>query len=427
MTSLPQPWISSLNTIKTLSSAKPKLSSFKVSFSLNSESPQPISEDSPETTLDPVKLAFEKAKAYKKLKESNPDSKNEQNRDQVADSVKAAMEKAKEYKNNKGIVDSGVSSGLKGESRGNSPNVNAEKKVDKKEELKISSIDFMGLNFADKKEGRGLPAGLVPVSDPFPEGENPEVEIIVGDTSNFGDSTASKPEPSQGDNSDFYKPKVSTWGVFPRPVNISKTFGGGKVIRPGDVLETAEDRAAKEERTKQLIAAYKKKVGLNVDPKLKFECEKALKDGDSLMDSGQLKEALPYYEKVMKKMAFKSELHGLAALQWSICQDSLRRPKEARVMYEKLQSHPNATVSKRAQQFMFSFQAMEMMKVTNSKFSTRNTGYRSYFEAFVEDKTNYLVQEAGAEKGIKGCSWNSTRCRAVNRILDKTGNDVQCY
>lgn len=34
------------------------------------------------------------------------------------------------------------------------------------------------------------------------------------------------------------------------------------------------------------------------------------------------------------------------------------RPNEARIMYEKLQSHPNAKVGKRAMQFMFSFQVI---------------------------------------------------------------------
>ena len=32
-----------------------------------------------------------------------------------------------------------------------------------------------------------------------------------------------------------YKPKVATWGVFPRPQDISKAFGGGRTIRPGEV------------------------------------------------------------------------------------------------------------------------------------------------------------------------------------------------
>lgn len=259
----------------------------------------------------------------------------------------------------------------------------------------VSSIDFVGLDFADKKWTRGLPPGLIPVSDPFPEGDVPEVEIILGDTTKFDDVTATEPAvaPPQEDNSDLYKPKVSSWGVFPRPNNISETFGGGRTIRPGDMLETAEDRAAKDARTRELVAAYKKQMGLNIDAKLKSECEKALKDGDSLMDGGKLKEALPFYEEIMNKLPFQSELHGLAALQWSICQDSLTRPNEARIMYEKLQSHPNAKVGKRAMQFMFSFQAMEMMKVRSSKLSVKSTGYQNYFEAFIDKKSNYTLDK----------------------------------
>lgn len=106
---------------------------------------------------------------------------------------------------------------------GNSSGGTIEKKAGKKGELSISSIDFMGLNFADKKTGRALPAGLVPISDPFPEGDIPEVEIIVGDTSKFADGKLPNPDRVQENESDEYKPKVSTWGVFPRPSNISKT------------------------------------------------------------------------------------------------------------------------------------------------------------------------------------------------------------
>lgn len=38
-----------------------------------------------------------------------------------------------------------------------------------------------------------------------------------------------------------------------------------------------------------------------------------------------------------------------------------------------------------------------MMKVRSS--SDKNTDYRNFFEAFVEDKTNYPLQEAGIEEG----------------------------
>lgn len=57
-------------------------------------------------------------------------------------------------------------------------------------------------------------------------------------------------------------------------VSFFDQFGGGRVIRPGEVLETEEEKAAKEARTRQLVAAYKSKMGLNIDPKLRLDCEK---------------------------------------------------------------------------------------------------------------------------------------------------------
>lgn len=114
MASLQPSWLSSVSTIKNKNvfsaKQKPKLSSLKLSFSLNASSnnpeasEQPTSENSPEpeASPDPVKLAFEKAKTYKKLKESNPDSKNEQNPDK--DAASDAVEKAKEYKKSKDTV-----------------------------------------------------------------------------------------------------------------------------------------------------------------------------------------------------------------------------------------------------------------------------------------------------------------------------------
>ncbi|KAL2478378.1 uncharacterized protein Fot_47392 [Forsythia ovata] len=480
------PFFSSLKPIKKnhFLSPHPKnfvtFNNFKLSSSLGPSNPEisPNSQEnppeSPPPDTDPVKLAFAKAKAYKKStisKSPAPDTvqnpvqesftevnrkndrvesneiqdetakdsennkgvvgiestisrivqnpvtggKRNDDSDEIKDNngekevplaVKLALEKAKEYKKNNGVVGTGgvgvggsetLASGLKGRNVQSVGDKQSKKNASKKEELTISSIDFVGLEFSDKRKSRGLPAGLVPMTDTFPEGELPEVEILIGDSSNFGDAAAaSKPMPTKEDDADLYKPKVSTWGLFPRPNNISKTFGGGRNIRPGEALETAEDRAAKEARTRQLLAAYKSKTGLRVDPKLKNECEEALKDGDSLMDLGKLKEALSFYEKVMEKLPFQTELHGLAALQWSICQDSLSRSNEARVMYEKLQSHPNPQVSKKAKQFIFGFQAMEMMKV---KSSPASTGYQNYFEAFVEKKTNYPMQEDVVAEG----------------------------
>ncbi|WOH04417.1 hypothetical protein DCAR_0623826 [Daucus carota subsp. sativus] len=366
------PWLCPLKPTKTTPSClylNPRSSTFKP---INSSSSSDNSSEPKKPVLDPVKLAFEKAKSYKNSK-TNTNPVVIQGPDGGSDDLV----------------------GTNG-SREKSESPTVEERANNKKKMTVSSIDFVGLNFSDKRSSRGLPPGLVPTVDPFSDTD--EVEIIVGDTSKFEGTTRSNPA-TVDENQDVYKPKVSTWGVFPRPSNISKTYGGEKVIRPGEALETAEEKASKEARTRQLLAAYKKKVGLNIDPKLKSECQKVLNDGDLLMDRGMLEEALPFYERVMEKLPFQTELHGLAALQWSICQDSLTRVNEARVMYEKLQSHPNPKVSKQARNFVFGFQAMEMLKVRKSTPSPTSTGYQNYFDAFVKDKSTVSLEETEANEG----------------------------
>ncbi|VFQ84225.1 unnamed protein product [Cuscuta campestris] len=367
-----------------------KSNTLTVSASPRSPSPNPEEEEeepAPQSgKLDAVKLAFARAKAYKKavgtspvpeilLRPKVPGSAEIEDRSggskeedayvrgerEVPSAVKLAFQRAKEYKMNKKVA--GTATG---------PN---------------------------DKEGKQVPSGLVPMPNPFPDGKFPEVEILVGDSSKFGNAT--EPKPVQDDGMDVYKPKVSTWGVFPRPNNISKSFGGGRIIKPGEALETAEEKAAKDARTRELLAAYDKKAGLSVDPKLKLEYEKALSEGDSLMELGKLREAIPFYTKVMDGMPFRNELHGRAALQWSICQDSLQRPDEARTMYEKLQSHPSVQVRKKARNFVYSFEAMKMMKATTTT-SAAGTDYQSYFDAFIKDTPNYPLKGGEVDEGGLG-------------------------
>ena len=84
----------------------------------------------------------------------------------------------------------------------------------------ISSIDFIGLEFSEKKSKRSLPVGLnsgleLPSSEPLPE-----VEMITRDATNLNVKTV----PRNDKNFGLYKPKAAMWGIFPRPENISKTI-----------------------------------------------------------------------------------------------------------------------------------------------------------------------------------------------------------
>ncbi|CAM0955768.1 unnamed protein product [Alopecurus aequalis] len=417
-------------TLGTLSRKPPRLLH---PLAASSSSPPPP-EDA--ETTDPVKLAFARAAAYKKER-ANPTPKPPPPPPLPPPSAKessgskGAFERALEYRNgNGGGLDGGGSAPLNA-----SPNFGqstftskdgAFGKAKKKGEYEYDDTDFLGLDFFEKKRYQGPPPGLSAALDPFLNDDFPEVEIVVGDPSKFGKSrrsTENQPvddsqsektssstsgeqndsikveetppssvlQPEEDEKPESYKPKVTTWGMFPRPQNISKAYGGGRNISLGGETQTAEEKAAKDKRTRELLAAYMGGRNKTMDAKTKAECTEALKEGNELMNAGRLKQALPYYE--------KTELHGMAALQWSICLDSLCRSKEAMGMYSKLKYHPNDLVSKKAKMFMFSFQAADFLKVDGVPVP-QNTGYEGYFDQFGGQR-NYYANPDEPEMGIQ--------------------------
>lgn len=51
-------------------------------------------------------------------------------------------------------------------------------------------------------------------------------------------------------------------------------YGGGRNIKPGQKLETEEEKTAREAKTKKLLDDYKKKLGLDMAPKDRARCER---------------------------------------------------------------------------------------------------------------------------------------------------------
>ena len=49
--------------------------------------------------------------------------------------------------------------------------------------------------------------------------------------------------------------RVATWGVFPRPPDISRAYGGGRTLKPGQELESEDDRAARARRVTEVPPA----------------------------------------------------------------------------------------------------------------------------------------------------------------------------
>eukprot|EP00898_Chlorokybus_atmophyticus_P005086 jgi/Chlat1/5579/Chrsp369S00854 len=194
----------------------------------------------------------------------------------------------------------------------------------------------------------------------------------------------------------MYKPTVSTWGVFPRPRDISEAYGGGRTIRPGEALET-DDRATK--RAREVAAAlkkYKKSVGEDMEPDAIAEVEQMLAHGVDLFDKGKLREAEAVFKDASGKCAARHRLGGEAELQRALALDSMGLSDQAQAIYKKLQEHPNMNIKKRAQRFLFGFSAAENLKVTK-EYSWDKEYYDTIFVRFADNYRRYIPKPGDDE------------------------------
>ena len=92
-----------------------------------------------------------------------------------------------------------------------------------------------------------------------------KVTIDRIDTESKKNSDASDATQSE-DPTAAYQPKVSTWGVFPRPDNISTAYGGGRSIKAGEFkMETDEEKEQRRARVKLKLRKYREDAGIDVD------------------------------------------------------------------------------------------------------------------------------------------------------------------
>lgn len=184
----------------------------------------------------------------------------------------------------------------------------------------------------------------------------------------------------QADSSSGYKPIVQTWGVFPRPKDISKTYGGGRNIKPGEALETEEEAAARKERVSTAMAAYRKASGLVVDPVVEADCSRLYDEGKVLFDRGEIAAALEKFTQGLDLVPIQCRIGGEVALQKAICLDSLGRNKEAYAIYVKIERHNAPGVAKAAKRMIFGFKAAEDLKVTDLRYAPDQKAWKSYFD-----------------------------------------------
>lgn len=204
----------------------------------------------------------------------------------------------------------------------------------------------------------------------------------------------------EGNDASLHKPKVATWGVFPRPQNISKTYGGGRNIRPGQVLETEEEAAERKKRIDQALNEYRKAAGLDVDPVVEDRATRLYEEGQVLFDSGSIRGALDKFSEAADMVPLKSKIGGLANLQKAVCLDSLGRNDEAYPIYKSLRGHSAPGVAKNSKRMLFGFKAAKELKVDTMRYNAGSVDqWRGYFDRATDSTwTVYKQSQDAAEE-----------------------------
>ena len=180
-------------------------------------------------------------------------------------------------------------------------------------------------------------------------------------TSGVGGSWA--PPSDATKTEDSYKPKVGTWGAFPRPRNISVAYGGGKRVGAG--VMTDENRKQQSiNDTKERLRAYREKMGIEVQSEKDYAdvIEEALALAGRAMQRGSYSAGVSALEKVTQYCSTKSKVGGQVFLELAMAYEAEGKTEQAMSLYAALTKSPIERIKMNADKLLYGLEAMNFMR-----------------------------------------------------------------
>jgi len=172
-----------------------------------------------------------------------------------------------------------------------------------------------------------------------------------------------------GNDEGLHTPKVTTWGVFPRPQDISRTFGGGRNLPVGGENLSSAEQERKDEETRQRLDAYRRSIGIDAGREEKFRTRvvNAIDQSAKLVQQSRSRDAIRVLESVQGFVGLKSKLGGDLHLALALAYEVAGRQADAANLYKKLVASPHPAVSARAKELSFGFEAMDKLNIDRRK------------------------------------------------------------
>ena len=222
---------------------------------------------------------------------------------------------------------------------------------------------------------------------------------VLDEAASAADVNGEAPRAARGDeevDEEAYKPKVSTWGVFPRPDNISKTYGGGKTIKAGEfVAETEEEKEARRARVRQKLNKYREDAGITVDNGTRVRWNGALGECQTLMRQGRLVEARELLEPIVleEEINPRTQLGGEITFHYAMCLDNTQRRDEALEMYKRCVGNPHGQVSKQADRMIWGMTtASTKMKADQFDYDAIKDKYDPFLIKMTTERQDWKIE-----------------------------------
>lgn len=215
-------------------------------------------------------------------------------------------------------------------------------------------------------------------------------------TNDAGEAPATAADAGGEAPTEAYKPKVSTWGVFPRPDNISKTYGGGKTIKAGEFkAETEEEKEARRARVRQKLNKYREDAGITVDNGTRVRWNAALVECQTLMRVGRLAEARDLLEPIVvaEEINPRTQLGGEITFHYAMCLDNTQRRDEALEMYKRCVGNPHGQVSKQADRMIWGMTtASTKMKADQFDYDAIKDTYDPFLIKMTTERQDWKIE-----------------------------------
>ena len=165
-----------------------------------------------------------------------------------------------------------------------------------------------------------------------------------------------------------HKPANGGWGLFERPADISKAYGGGRQIGVGGYTVTEEEIAKKRAETEAKLRAYRSGMGADVELQDAHtdEIVEAAKEARQLMRYGATKAALDELKKVQDWCCVTTDLGSETLLEVAMAMIAEKDNEGAKPVLNNLANRaPKPKIKRAAQQLLFQEKAQKFLKVAD--------------------------------------------------------------